>query len=45
MIKDTLLNKDYIFKNLTNDTVKVLEQDGKVYEREIPVEFLSLIHI
>ena len=39
MIKNTLINKDYIFKNLTNDTVKVVEQDGKVYEREIPVEF------
>jgi len=39
MIKNTILNKDYIFKNLTNDTVKVLEQDGKVYERQIPVEF------
>lgn len=39
MIKNTILNKDYIFKNLTNDTIKVLEQDGKVYERQIPVEF------
>ena len=39
MIKNTILNKDYIFKNLTNDTVKVLEQDGKVYEKQIPVEF------
>jgi len=39
MIKNTILNKDYIFKNLTNDTVKVLEQDGKVHERQIPVEF------
>ena len=34
-----LLNKDYIFKFLSNNTEQVLEQDGKTYEKQIPVTY------
>jgi len=34
-----ILNKDYIFKFLSNNTEQVLEQDGKTYEKQIPVTY------
>lgn len=34
-----MLNLDYIFKFLSNNTEQVLEQDGKIYEKQIPVTY------
>lgn len=39
MIKNTLVNKEYIFNFLTNNTVQVLEQNGKIYDKQIPVAY------
>jgi len=39
VITDTLLNKEFIYKNLTNNSIQTLDQDGNVYEKQVPVTY------